>query len=655
MCKRNSAPSKASTKRSTQNKQPTRLERFRDSLAGLLGLRDDIIHRESLRTGESFQTADRPPSSEELPNSNDVIPTRRKRIDAEAHWVEIIQSKGNDIGKKTGGSIGFALGAIVLLPFGPISMCVCAVGGLCLGILFGLIYDFQRARLNESLAERELKRLTYLVRFASNQINKRLFIHSSASDVDYCLDLLETVIVEFRPFVEVAHLSPSVLKKLRLLHSFLSQNIVMQCLWMYVNGFLARWANSLTVMEFIETCQNVLQTLVDVELKLGLNEPDDRLEVIVKVEEFLKQPLIRLFLDSQSRGVDISAVGNLQALLVRDLRKHIVKSGIRLPSLDIKRKVTSVHSGAISESDVDELEAQGYMDSMEIPETVTPTAYQSPQHIGRPFFRSFKDFMEFDLELKHRIPITVHEARFLYEKEAEPHNNPGWETTVSRPNIKVLRYIHSNEANHTGPNPPVLVRAYASIPKVTMANVFYHIVDTDLRPKWDQNFAKFSLVPHPHEEECEILYCTINAPFGVTPRDFLQYRKSIVEGSVVTIMMRSAIHDEKPPVHGYIRAESLISGYVIRQKGEDCELFLMSQTDIKGLIPKWMVNIAAAKAPAQWIDNLIRSCTRLKDTEFNGDQEKMNTFFESFMQKRLAQPISVERFSSAGSGLANNV
>ena len=43
-----------------------------------------------------------------------------------------------------------------------------------------------------------------------------------------------------------------------------------------------------------------------------------------------------------------------------------------------------------------------------------------------------------------------------------------------------------------------------------------------------------------------------------------------------------------------IRAESYISGYVLRQEIQNGEkllkIFLMSSTDTKGYVPKWVVN-----------------------------------------------------------------
>lgn len=535
-------------------------------------------------------------------------------------WLINAQARTSAHGRWSGSSIGIGLGAICLLPFGPIAMFVCAIGGLLLGYLVGVFYDMQKSRQRNSVAEKELKRLTYLVRFAGNQISRRIFTHESDEDSEYCQDLLVDVILEFKPFVEIAHLSPTVHKRLRLLHSFLSRKPVLQCLWVFVNKFLSKWTTSLTVMEFMDTCSNVLNTLVLLERKLQLVDYRHRLDVIVKVEDFLNDPAIKAFYISHACPSGPSKK-SLEAVLVRDA-KRIVSSNKR-------HRAGSMQSALSSFAD-DE-----FADEFQDPaEEIEETNFLSPISEGRPFFNSFRDFLEFDLEFKHRMPILDSEARFLYEKEAEPLDAPGWDLTVNKPLIKVLRYIETTLSARSGSSPPVLVRAYAKIPNSTMENVYYHISDTAKRTQWDMTFSRFDLIPNNHSPSCEILYCMLNSPFGVTPRDFLQYRKTIVDSNSITILMRSAEHPAKPHVQSCIRAETYISGYVIRQNATGCDLFLMSQTDIKGLIPKWIVNMMAAKAPAQWIDNLVKSCEQFQADQFSGDAYRMREFLQEYMRRK---------------------
>ena len=40
-------------------------------------------------------------------------------------------------------------------------------------------------------------------------------------------------------------------------------------------------------------------------------------------------------------------------------------------------------------------------------------------------------------------------------------------------------------------------------------------------------------------------------------------------------------------------------------------LTIVSQNDIKGLIPRWIVNKVASKAPRQWVKTFIAACSKL--------------------------------------------
>jgi hypothetical protein len=42
-------------------------------------------------------------------------------------------------------------------------------------------------------------------------------------------------------------------------------------------------------------------------------------------------------------------------------------------------------------------------------------------------------------------------------------------------------------------------------------------------------------------------------------------------------------------------------------------LSIIAQTDIKGSIPKWLVNTVAQKAPKEWVSNLVKGCQLIRD------------------------------------------
>jgi hypothetical protein len=54
-------------------------------------------------------------------------------------------------------------------------------------------------------------------------------------------------------------------------------------------------------------------------------------------------------------------------------------------------------------------------------------------------------------------------------------------------------------------------------------------------------------------------------------------------------------HPSCPEKKGFIRAHSYIAGYVIRPIGNDTSLTIMTQSDVKGIVPKYVVNYMAAR------------------------------------------------------------
>ena len=72
----------------------------------------------------------------------------------------------------------------------------------------------------------------------------------------------------------------------------------------------------------------------------------------------------------------------------------------------------------------------------------------------------------------------------------------------------------------------------------------------------------------------------------------------------------SVEHDLCPIKPEYIRAETLISGYIIREIGEDlCEVSMISKTNILGILPISVFSKLASKSPDKWINNLKHGCS----------------------------------------------
>jgi hypothetical protein len=168
----------------------------------------------------------------------------------------------------------------------------------------------------------------------------------------------------------------------------------------------------------------------------------------------------------------------------------------------------------------------------------------------------------------------------------------------------------------------VMIKAIATLAGIPKDIIFEAIYNTDIRQKWDKLFHKFEVVEHDEEKMETVLYYVIKAPIGISNRDFLQMRKVVHDWpspGITYMHFKSIDHDDKPLVKGTIRAETIISGYVIEQIQDDppiTQLTVISQNDIKGLIPKYLVNMASGKAPKQWVNNLITGCELLMDGKY---------------------------------------
>ncbi|CDJ42325.1 hypothetical protein ETH_00018720 [Eimeria tenella] len=222
-------------------------------------------------------------------------------------------------------------------------------------------------------------------------------------------------------------------------------------------------------------------------------------------------------------------------------------------------------------------------------------------------FKNYEDLINFDITLKHQTPIAPYEFQFLEEREKHDPSDPSWEQTVNQPLISVYKYISPN-------SPVVIVKAYAKFDGIPLAVLSRNIRDVECRLKWDTTFADYRIVEN-DVDGCEMIYCVMKAPFPISNRDFLQWRLTVEkpEEGVVKMMLRSADHPSIPEQSGCVRAETLISGYLMRQSSSDpnsSSLFIVAQTDVKGLLPKWLVNSTAARAPVSWVDNLRRACKK---------------------------------------------
>jgi hypothetical protein len=183
-----------------------------------------------------------------------------------------------------------------------------------------------------------------------------------------------------------------------------------------------------------------------------------------------------------------------------------------------------------------------------------------------------------------------------------------WEKVVDHKIMKIFK-IKPEDSD------VVLIRGTAFCEGLRPNQIFDVIYDSAYRQKWDTVVSNFQVVQK-LDEFTDIIYFIIKTP-PLTPvknRDFVQvrrYKKDFPEPGHITISFQSTTHPSVPVQKNNVRGETIVSGYIIRPARKDpqnsSELVILSQVDIKGSIPKVIVNTVGAKAPFDWVNKMMKA------------------------------------------------
>jgi len=205
-----------------------------------------------------------------------------------------------------------------------------------------------------------------------------------------------------------------------------------------------------------------------------------------------------------------------------------------------------------------------------------------------------------------KIDLKIHKYQedfdILLEIEKEENTDKMWRHVVNKPGTNVYQ-------RKAGESPICMIKAFCEV-DYSADTVFKAIWDTEIRKKWDTIFNDFRLIDS--NPDYDVLYYMIKTPFGITKRDWVQRRifiRNYPEPNTIMMHFISIDHPLMPPRKGVVRAETILSGYLIRPVTQrTCTVTIITQNDVKGLIPKSIVNSLASKAPAEWVNNMNKGC-----------------------------------------------
>jgi hypothetical protein len=199
---------------------------------------------------------------------------------------------------------------------------------------------------------------------------------------------------------------------------------------------------------------------------------------------------------------------------------------------------------------------------------------------------------------------------FLLAIEKQPKPEVIWKKVIQRHNLQV--FVQKNSGSI------ISIRAYCAL-KFSLDVVVTALWDPQIRLLWDSFVHRFEVVEK--GDMFEILYIAVTTPSALAKRDMVQRRVRVddyPEKDTVCMHFTSAEHPSCPVFDDYVRAETLVSGYVLRRVQEELtELSILTKTNVKGIIPIEMFAKLASKSPETWINDLKKGCGLVKAREKN--------------------------------------
>lgn len=158
----------------------------------------------------------------------------------------------------------------------------------------------------------------------------------------------------------------------------------------------------------------------------------------------------------------------------------------------------------------------------------------------------------------------------------------------------------------------VMLKARATL-NVNIFHVRQVCCNVKVRAQWETILYDLSGIDVSSDMNYMKSYYVFKSPrvmgFGVLDRDFFLSQDIVwdfPEKGMMTAYFHSIEDDRMPPMKGKVRATCHIMAMCLKpdkdpQTGKDItHAMLVTNVDINGLVPKWIVNIGARSAPSQW-------------------------------------------------------
>ncbi|XP_072938545.1 START domain-containing protein 10-like [Epargyreus clarus] len=179
----------------------------------------------------------------------------------------------------------------------------------------------------------------------------------------------------------------------------------------------------------------------------------------------------------------------------------------------------------------------------------------------------------------------------------------GWTLEYEREGVKVWAEDVAHGALRT-------VKVVAEFEDVEPDALYDVLHDPEYRSVWDTHMLAAEDAGHINVNN-DVGYYAMSCPAPLKNRDFVLQRSWLDTGDEKMILNHSVYHKDYPPRKGFVRAMSLLTGFVVRNReGAGSWLGYVSRSDPRGALPAWLVNKVTAQLAPRLVHQLHSAARR---------------------------------------------
>ncbi|KAL0478340.1 hypothetical protein AKO1_010353 [Acrasis kona] len=213
--------------------------------------------------------------------------------------------------------------------------------------------------------------------------------------------------------------------------------------------------------------------------------------------------------------------------------------------------------------------------------------------------------------------------------EYQAMQTPEWSVIKETKNLKVYRK-HGNKL--------FTFKSYMYFDGIPTEVVYALSCDLKVRQLWDPVYIQVKDVER-LDEEADVIYTQLRSPKPVTNRDSCLLRVTKMkknedkstkqfDNKTFIVFMRTTSHEKCPVTPQFVRVTAPVHAYYIEPTKNGCCMFVLSEHDLGGYIPQFVINLIASRSPVQWYTSVAdvsnKVYNNIKKDMITIDQYKSN-------------------------------